>query len=260
MQGCLKSAIVALKAGNSAERGPLYVAFFNFSVGLERLLKLILALNHCAHNNGKMPSRKALKDFGHDVAELYRTSEKLLASYNIQLPAQCRLDAVDRRLLEFLAGFAISGRYFNLDALTGGGDSEDPLQEWGEILNAIYKADVPELKRISNEEQVDALAASTKDATVHLPATGLDGSEQSYEEFCQDHGKILLVMPEVIWRLVKILCPMKELTLVLRERLQRQMKGQSPDIPYMEEFLEFVTDDKSLVVDDNDEEGWPYFT
>jgi hypothetical protein len=81
MQGCLKSAIVALKADNSAERGPLYVAFFNFSLGLERLLKLVLALNHCAHNNGKMPSRKTLKDFGHDVAELYRTSEKLLASW-----------------------------------------------------------------------------------------------------------------------------------------------------------------------------------
>jgi len=38
IQGCLKSSLTALRTGSSAERGPFYVCFFNYTVGLERLL------------------------------------------------------------------------------------------------------------------------------------------------------------------------------------------------------------------------------
>jgi hypothetical protein len=256
MQGCLKSAIVALRAGNSAERGPLYVSFFNYSAGLERLLKLTLILDHCVRHKGAMPSFATVRNFGHDVLELYRAAEKLFPLYQVQTPSSCQPDTIDGKMLEFLAGFATFGRYFNLDALTGSGKSQDPLPEWNEILKVIYQSDVPELKRISSEEQVDASFRESQETTVYVPGTSLDGVPLSLEELYQDHGKILLVLPEVIWRLVKLLVPLKELLLALRERLHQGKERNPEDIPFMEDFLEFVCSDRAAVFADSD---WPYF-
>ena len=47
LHGCIWSALSALKRSNSAERGPLYAALFTYSIGLERLLKVSLILDHC---------------------------------------------------------------------------------------------------------------------------------------------------------------------------------------------------------------------
>ena len=258
MQGCLKSAIVALRKSVDVEQEPLlYVAFFNFSVGLERLLKLNLILDHCVEKSGAMPTNKTLKDdFGHNVVKLYGASEKLHSKYKIQVSDSCLLDSTDRRLIKFLGDFAIKGRYFNLDDLTGNRNGEDPIPEWGRILNEIYSKDVSAIKQASNEEQVEALADSLKKHTVYVPATGLDGKTLSYEEFYQDQGKMRLVMPKVIWRLIKILCPMKELIFILSQRLHTEQM-RSLEVPFMEEFLEFVCADESIVSDE--EEGWPYF-
>jgi hypothetical protein len=174
MQGCLKSAIVALQKSVNVEQEPLlYVAFFNFSVGLERLLKLNLILDRCLQQNGSMPTLEK-KFCHHRVADLYEASERLFAEYGIDTPASCCLDSIDRCLIKFLQGFADKGRYFNLDDLTGKGNGQDPMPEWDEILKEIGK-------NITLEKKLTSIS-------------------------------------EIIWRLVKILCPMKELIFVLSQR------------------------------------------
>lgn len=244
VQGCLRSALSALKRSSSVERGALYAALFNYSTGLEHLLKLSLLLDHCIANKGTFPTFKEIKSFGHDVSTLYKSSIKISECYKVEIPRSCQTDDLDERLLEILAGFAISGRYFNLDALTGNGKSEDPLPEWGRLLAEIYERDIPPIKRLSDEEQIEALANSMKETTIHVPSLGFDASVQSYEDFFYDHGKITLVMPEVVWRFARMLYPFQMLIFELDEPLRSGLAGRPEDFPTMWEFCAFCSEDK----------------
>ena len=71
IQGCLNSALATLFKSSSSERGPLYAGLFNYSVGLERLLKLTLLLDHCIENAGEFPTHAKIKSFGHKLVELH---------------------------------------------------------------------------------------------------------------------------------------------------------------------------------------------
>lgn len=249
LQGCLQSALAALLKSSSAERGPLYVALFNYSIGLERLLKLSLLLDHCVANKGAFPSYAQIKSFGHDVGTLYKTAKAVSDRYQIEIPQSCRTDDLDERLLEILTSFAdAKGRYFNLNALIGSGSGADPLSEWGKLLTEIYKRDVSPLKRISDEEQVEAQAASMKEATVYVPATGFDGTVQSYEHFFADHGKITLVIPEVVWRFARMLYPFQMLVFELDKPLHSGQAGRPDDFPQMWEFCAFCSKDKKATL------------
>jgi hypothetical protein len=248
LQGCLRSALTALRASSSVERGTLYAALFNYSIGLERLLKLCLLLDHCVVSKGVFPTHAQIRDFGHNVSTLYTAAKSVSDRYHVEIPENCRTDDLDERLLELLADFAISGRYFNLDALTGSGRSADPLPEWGKLLAEIYERDLSPLKRISDEEQIQALASSMKEATVYMPATGFDGTLQSYEDFFADHGKITLVMPEVVWRLARMLYPFQMLVFDLNEPLHSGHAGRPEDFPHMWEFCAFCSEDKEATL------------
>jgi hypothetical protein len=220
------------------------------------LLKLTLILDHCQRHAGAFPNITTLKGFGHNVRCLYETSEGLFPAYSVVVTQECRLDEIDRELLDFLDGFATSGRYFNLDTLTGRACSDNPLSKWCNLLRQIYEHDVPVLKRVSNEEQIDGLSSLLRENTVYIPGAGLHGEQQSYEEFYQDHGRLAVTLPHVVWRMVKLLVPLKALVLILRERLQAAGSRTIMDIPYMEEFLDFVGEDRESTVADSD---WPYW-
>lgn len=196
LRGCIQSGLGALRRSSSAERGPLYAALFSYSIGLERLLKLSLILDRCVVNKGKFPTWKEIRAFGHNLVELHSSALAACNRHNVEIPESCVTDDIDQRLLEFLAAFAALDRYFNLDALTGGGQSADPLPEWGRLVREIYERDVPLLKRSSHEEQIEAMADSMKPVTVYMPATDFGGSVQSYEDFFADHGKIALAMSQ----------------------------------------------------------------
>jgi hypothetical protein len=253
LQGCLRSALVSLLKSSSVERGPLYAALFNYSIGLERLLKLSLILEHCIANKGVFPSHGQIKAYGHNVRTLYKAVRKVAERFHVEIPEALRCDELDVRLIELLAAFATSGRYFNLDALTDGGKSADPLPEWGRILAEVYERDLPPLTRASHEERVEALADSMKATTVYMSATGFDGGAQSYEDFFADHGKITLVMPEVVWRFSRILYPLQMLVFELDQPLHSGNAGDPEDFPHMWEFCAFCGPDKESTLNELEE-------
>jgi hypothetical protein len=248
LRGCIQSGLGALRRSSSAERGPLYAALFSYSIGLERLLKVSLILDHCVVNKGKFPTWKEIRGFGHDLVALHDSALAACKRHNVQIPESCMTDDIDERLIELLAGFADSGRYFNLDALTGGGNSADPLPEWGKLVAEIYKRDVPALTRLSDEEQIEAQADSKKPATVYIPATGFDGTVQSYEEFFANHGKITLAMPEVVWRFARMLYPFQMLVFELDQPLHSGKAGKPEDYPHLWEICAFCSKDKQATL------------
>jgi hypothetical protein len=248
MQGCFKSSLTALRKSSGQERAPLYVALFNFSIGLERLLKLLLILDHGVRDAGAI---LAMKQFGHKLGELFRQSQVLLQQYNIPTPPNCVLDDIDQQLVSILEDFAVSGRCFNLDALSGGAKSDDPLARWQKLILSIYERDVPPSKRNTSEQEARAIAAQLKGIMFcSTSSTTLDGREQTHEEVFTDHERIALVLPEVVWRLVKLLVPLRRLLMHLG------MTTSTMEAPNMEEFLEFVCPDRSAM----NVEDWPYWS
>ena len=122
MQGCFKSSLCGLRSAPSGEPGPFYSAFFNYAIGLERLLKVILMLDHW-HNKRKFPDNDKLKKYGgksgHNLAMLHESMLPLFPKYHVERNKTWELDAINKDLLNFLADFANGSRYFNLDQLSG---------------------------------------------------------------------------------------------------------------------------------------------
>jgi hypothetical protein len=124
------------------------------------------------------------------------------------------------------------------------------------LLRSVYENDVHPAKRKRNEDEVGTVVEMTENHTVYVASTSLGGEPQSYVEFCQDHGKMRLVLPEICWRLVKILIPMQVLLITIRERVHKEdvQKGGDASVPFLEEFLDFVCEDKTVVLESED---WP---
>lgn len=249
MQGCLQSAFISFRTASSSSRGQFYAALFNFSIGYERLLKLCLILGHVIQTRSSFPGNKFLKDLGHDLLILRPAAEALFSQHSIVLP-KVPLDDIDSEILALLSSFARTSRYYNLDSLTQARTYGDPLLVLNSILTKIYHRDFGSIKRIHNEDQISGSVEMMEDFTTTVGCIGLDGKSQTHEEFCQDHGRMELILPELIWRLNKQLVPFKELLFSFQE-----FYPSSVGIPCMYEFLNFVATSKEMIASNPD---WPY--
>lgn len=70
----LYTGFSSLSKGNiNNNKGDFYVAFFQLSIGLERLMKLTLILDYMAANELRLPDNKWLKGFSHNLVELLQS-------------------------------------------------------------------------------------------------------------------------------------------------------------------------------------------
>jgi len=121
-------------------KGLYYQAFFSLSIGIERLLKIIIISQHRYKSEGIFPEDIKLKKMGHDLS-------KLCKSANIEFE-----NIMHGKLIEFLNGFSKIARYYNIDFVVGeSSNNTDPLREWALIEHEIYKA-IPKKKKIQDKE------------------------------------------------------------------------------------------------------------
>ena len=121
----LAEGLDCLRKANIYEKGMYYQAFFSLSIGIERLLKLIIIYDYRANNNGAFPENKEIKEKGHNL-------------YN--------------SIINFLSDFARTTRYYNLDVLTGEESQKlNPLGEWNYIERMILKEYNAEIKITPNK-------------------------------------------------------------------------------------------------------------
>jgi hypothetical protein len=155
---CLTTGVTALRTANVLAKGQLYVAFFQLSIGLERLMKVILIIDRIAAT-GKPPIEKELKDqYGHDLVTLFRSVERVLGAVKTPPPD---LAPLTFGILKFLSEFAKTTRYFNLGVLTRGGSAIDPLEHWDNLLSSILRAD-------ANPKRVAWIEASSSDLASNI--------------------------------------------------------------------------------------------
>ena len=245
MQGCFKSSLRELRQSSNAEPGQFYFTFFNYAIGLERLLKIILMLAQWRKER-KFPTDDELKkhggNSGHNLVKLYESVRPLFPEYKVEWKTNWNLDAINKDLLDFLASFANGNRYFNLNQLTGSTKShgENPMYSWQRLFYRVYEQDCPNVEKKARRPDVPEDAMSDSEIWSH-------------------HVIMAAASSHVCWRLVQLLIPLQVLLIAIREQIQNddfKLNGADtePSVPFMEEFLDFVCEDKAIILKAED---WP---
>jgi hypothetical protein len=127
---CLGEGLTVLRKADFVRKWNYYQSFFLISIGLERLLKLIIVSKHMS-DTGTFPKNDILKAFSHDIFKAIKEVE----SYEID--SKTFASELDLSIISFFTNFAKKTRYYNLDTITGSTQSDDPLSGWDDIRTKI---------------------------------------------------------------------------------------------------------------------------
>jgi hypothetical protein len=135
----INHGLTSLRKATLAQKGEYYLAFFQLSIGLERLMKLIIIQDFRAKDN-TFPDNKYIRNFSHNLKQLFEKCESIGIEHNVISKA----DDISFKILLMLSNFSQTTRYYNLDFLTGRNTAINPLEEWAEIqifLKNLYYGD-----------------------------------------------------------------------------------------------------------------------
>ena len=99
IRSCLALGLTELRNAHVHNKGSFYTALFNLSVGLERLLKAIVIIDHMLNNGLSVPTKKQLQAYGHNIIELYDACETIGTARQSPIPSRAQLDAIDREIM-----------------------------------------------------------------------------------------------------------------------------------------------------------------
>jgi hypothetical protein len=108
-------------------------AFFCLSIGLERMMKLILIYDYRTNNNNQFPSDNFFKQsYGHNLNKLLSACKGIGNHLKINTNINDRLYDT---IIEILTKFSTQSRYYNLNYLTGNLAGEDCTHLWEQQVN-----------------------------------------------------------------------------------------------------------------------------
>jgi hypothetical protein len=246
IRSCLTSGLTELRKANVHHKGCFYSALFNLSIGIERLLKVIIIVDYMLENKLDVPSSKDLKKYGHNILELYDSSVKIADKRGIKITGFLSLDAINQDLLTLLNNFATTTRYHNLDTLSEKKNNQDPLEHWNNIIQEVIFKDVSDKQRKKILNQAGYVAEKIKDITICFNY-GLDKKPLTLEESIGLPSLHELSVKYIILRLVNILCPFRDLIDDLCIQ-SYSINSITPVIPQLQEFLDFLWNDRKYVL------------
>ncbi|MGW1715592.1 hypothetical protein [Streptomyces sp. NPDC002156] len=150
--------LTTLRKASYQEPEKYYGGFFSYTIGLERVMKLTILLDSLVEN-GEFPSDQQLKKaYSHDLSKLLcavrEIREKLDQSeLRWKLPHPEIIDDA----VTFLAEFAKTTRYYNLDVLSGKAPSLDPVARWFQVVGKPLLDKRPARQTRRNSEYASAI-------------------------------------------------------------------------------------------------------
>ncbi|WP_255990348.1 hypothetical protein [Chitinolyticbacter albus] len=239
-----------LKANFFQDReGYFYSAFFNISIGMERILKIAIVTNYILENGYKNPTlaqQKELRDkFGHKIELLYQECQRLREVYcNNTNP----LTALDEKIIGFLHEYAVKTRYHNLNEVCEPKNSKSPLSKWLEISKEVYEKYTPPSTR--EKAGLNLLYKMDREGITNKPTNQLDSHGQVMFVFDILHCQYIIEKsrPLIIWRIVEILQPMHFLLWEMSRRASEYEINNNIKtmvIPHYEDFFYFLLADKA---------------
>ena len=246
----ISAGLTALRRANYAATGLYSHAFFSLSIGLERLLKLIFIIDHTIQYNLTYPTEQDLRRrFGHDLEKLFTNAIRV----HRRLPDrrqryELSTDSLESEILGFLAQFAKTTRYYNLDYIVSGrvADSrDDPIQKWFETIGVQILAKHYSERQRKKDAQSAALADELLRDHALVLHTAEDGSPlTSIESAALQTGKNKVIQKYGTFYCAKIA---RFLYMVLYD-LVYDANRAGLEIPYLSEFFfPFMNDDSYLL-------------
>lgn len=240
---CIRTGFEFMVKGgfDDVYKGHYYSSFFQLSIGIERIMKLVIISHYMVNNNYKAPDNKSIRDYGHDLVKLYENISKIADNYNLAIPNSSV--TIPNDMLAFLNYFAKSTVHYhnisNLDVLSV--NNIDPLVKWREIIERIESEDFTEPMRHRLENEVFNrinLALQLDDIAFN---TG-------YVDGVYDIASISKANFYAVWHILYLIKPLLEILFSISKKSHNQdtistIEGNNfPHIPYFNEiFLLFYT-------------------
>jgi hypothetical protein len=236
-RGSLSAGLTSLRNAKFPDKAAFYPGFFNTSIGFERVMKLIVAVDHMLQNECAPPTVAQLKAYGHNLVALY--SSCVVAAQRIGLPVSIpAAGSIEEKILSFLSEFAKWSRYYNLDALqTAPSTYAEPLATWDSILDTVLTTDVPREKtkeKLRQAQVTHDLIAENMRAIQY----GMSGNLLSLPEVFSTPAKHELAVPYAMVRLFRLLKPLLQTANELgRLAFYGPPGASSPQAPLLHEFF-----------------------
>lgn len=136
------SGLTQLRNSSSNNIGKTYVGFFNLSIGLERICKLIIIADHMCKNGSMAPTKHQIRTFGHNIPLLIKKIINISRQYPENRIENIHEDSTIWKLIEFLGEFAGTVRYENIDGICDESIDVDHMVKWKSILDTIIQEEV----------------------------------------------------------------------------------------------------------------------
>jgi len=227
--------------------GTVYSMLFQLATGLERVMKIVIILDHKARNDLANPSDMQLRRLGHSITDLYLVLRSTGETLSIT-DGWFEANTVHGEILATLSEFARSSRYYNIDQLVSGRDNLDPLIRWF----------ITHMRIAHNTISNNRLNGIMKRTRSHCEALGLFGWEMGPKgqwDLTIDVTYQLEVARvsrgHCVWAIIEILKPIYLLIDRLGNevhQLERQNGIEPPTVPYMTEFFPFCLEDKAEAI------------
>lgn len=236
-RGSLSVGLTALRNATFPDKATFYSGFFNMSIALERVMKLIVITDHMIQNSYATPSKSQLMTYGHDLVALYAScvAAGSRAGRQHTMP---QAPSLEREVLEFFSEFAKYSRYYNLDALgTSPTSYGDPLARWGKVLNDVLEADAPKARVATHIAQAHALHEAMK-ANVRAIQHGMDGTLLPLEQVFSLPAMQALAVPYTMVRVFHVLQPLLDIVGELgHQGFYGSPRSSGPHVPVFSEFF-----------------------
>lgn len=253
-QACLCNGLTALRRANLGnKKGLFYSAFFELSIGFERVLKLVLILDHMARNQLVPPGSKTVEDYGHKLRSLFDASKAVCATHSVTVLDAFQPDSLPIVILGFLDDFAHpSGRYSNINKLTGHKHQAmaDPIVRWGEIASQIMQTQATprERQRAQLNGQMARLAFGGAAASL---ISDLNQLPMDVAPLHVRASELDTAAKHAIYALMTLIAALREvLDSLCGSAWAANPPGNSgvADVPDMKEFLQFAWANRQYVM------------
>jgi hypothetical protein len=253
-QACLCNGLTALRRANLGDKkGLFYSAFFELSIGFERVLKLILILDHMARNQLVPPDRKTVEDYGHKLRSLFDAAKGVCAAHGVTVLDSFQPNSLPIAILGFLDDFAHpGGRYSNINKLTGHKHQTmaDPIAQWGEIANRIMREHATPKDRQRAQLNGHMASAAFGDAAASL-MSDMDQRPMDVARLFTRASELDAAARHAIYALVTLIAALRDVIESLCDSAWAANPPSSTgvaDVPDMKEFFQFAWADRQYVM------------
>lgn len=251
---CLCNGLTALRRANLGDKkGHFYSAFFELSIGFERVLKLVLILDHMARNKLVPPDSSTVEGYGHKLCSLLEATKAVCATNGVTALGAFQADSLPIVILGFLDDFAHpGGRYSNINKLTGHKyqSMPDPIVQWGNIANRIIREHATPKERQRAELNGQIASVEFGDAAVCL-ISDMDQQQMDVAPMSTRVSELDAAAKHAIYALVTLIEALRDVIGSLCDSARAANPPDTSgiaDVPEMKEFFQFALADRQYVM------------